>query len=106
VGESAQYRVIDRTSSPFTFTYNYILPAGHEHWDTSIWNFHQVGWWNSKICDAALKLDNDSDPTQGPGDDNHIEKLSVGDMIQADYLDKFTETPDVTDVQTGTCTPQ
>jgi hypothetical protein len=55
---------------------------------------------------ALQKLDNDNDPTQGPGNSNHVEKLSIGDMTQTDYLDKLTETPDVTDIETGTCVLQ
>ena len=106
VGESAQYRVITRTTYPNYFTYNYILPSGWSNWNTDNWAFHQVGWWNSRVCDSSLKLDNDSDPTQGPGNSNHVEKLSVGDMTQTDYLNKLTETPDVTDIETGTCVLQ
>lgn len=106
VGESAQYRVVTRTASPYYFTYNYILPSGHSNWETDNWSFHQVGWWNSRVCDAAAKLDDDDDPTQGPGNSNHVEKLSVGDMTQTEYLDKLTETPNVTDIETGTCVVQ
>ncbi len=106
LGESAQYRVVTRTTSPYYFTYNYILPSGQSDWNTNNWSFHQVGWWNSRVCDAAAKLDNDADPTQGPGNSNHVEKLSVGDMTQTEYLDKLTETPDVTDIETGTCVLQ
>ena len=101
VGEVAQYRVLRRPI--FAFTYNYILPSGAANWVTGSWNFHQVVWWNLRVGDAAAKLDNDADPTQGPGNANHVEKLAIGDMTQADYLDKLTETPNVTDIETGTC---
>jgi len=98
VGVSGQYRVFDRTSSPYNFTTNYILPA-QGSWTTTTWNYHQVGWWSSKVADPSLELDNDANPESSP----HTAKLSTGDMTQSQYLDKLTETPDVTDVETGTC---
>jgi hypothetical protein len=104
LGVSGKYNRIDRTTSPYWFHYNYILPSGWEHWSTSDWNYHQVGWYyNSNVADAAAKIDNDADPTQGPGDQNHVQKLVVGDMGLSDYIDKLTETPDVDSVATGIC---
>jgi len=55
---------------------------------------------------AAVVLDeclldqlNDDHPESAP----HEARLASGDMTQSDYLDKLTETPDVTDVETGVC---
>lgn len=101
VGVYAQYRVLDRTTSPYYFTTNYIL-AAQGSWTTCDWNFHQVGWWSSKVADASLQVDNDADAASPP----HTPKLSKGDMTQSEYIDKLTETPDVTDVERGTCTVQ
>ena len=101
LGIFAQYKVIDRTTDPYFFIYNWILPLGKD-WTTGAWNFHQIGWWNSMVADPVLKLDNDDDPTTSP----HIPKLVVGDVTQSQYIDKLTETPDVTDIETGICIPK
>jgi hypothetical protein len=80
--------------------YNYLFPAG---WPSKAypdyWNYHQVGWYNSKVADAATKIDNDSDPTSSP----HDWKLAVGDMTLSNYLDKLTEYY-VESEYIGTCT--
>jgi hypothetical protein len=99
VGVASQYRVVQRMPGNDGFDYNYLLPSGHAAWSTGWWNFHQFGWWNGRVCDASTKLDGDADPTKAP----HVERLAVGDMTQADYLDALTETAGVTDVETGTC---
>ncbi len=99
IGGQCQYNRIDRTSYPYFFTTNYILPA-NGNWGTVNWNYHQVGWNNSKVADASLKIDNDSDPTSSP----HSAKLARGDMSLSSYIDKLTETPDVSSVAVGTCT--
>lgn len=101
LGGDSEYNRIDRTTYPYYFIYNYLYPAGwgsKEYPDG--WNYHQVGWYNSKVADAATKIDNDADPTSSP----HSWKLADGDMTLSAYIDKLTETTDVSSVATGTCT--
>jgi hypothetical protein len=103
VGVSAHYRRLTRTTSPYTLVTNYIFPMGWGGETHNVnWNYHQVGWWSSDVGDAACDIDNDADPTASP----FTWKLARGDMTQGDYVDKLTETPDVTDVATGTCSVQ
>jgi hypothetical protein len=94
VGHTVEYNRIDMGCN-----YNYLFPAG---WPSKAspgyWNYHQVGWYNSKVADAATKIDNDSDPTSSP----HDWKLAVGDMTLPNYLDKLTEY-EVESEATGTC---
>jgi len=101
LGGNCMYNRIDRTTSPYYFIYNYLWPAG---WGSKAypggWNYHQVGWYTSKVADASTKIDNDADPASSP----HLWKLVTGDMTQSAYIDKLTDTPDVTSVATGTCT--
>lgn len=96
LGIQTQFVVLDRTTAPGYFDTRDILPAMGE-WTSVTWNFHQVGWWNSHVADASLKLDLDNDP------EGHTDKLSSGDMTQAEYVDKLTDTPDVANIYTAAC---
>jgi len=64
------------------FYYNYLKPAGLNSVYNGFWNFHQVGWYNSKVVDPSTKIDNDSDPTSLP----NSWKLVGGDMTLSNYL--------------------
>lgn len=96
VGMDGEYYRIYHTDTSYpnfpyifqAFLYNYLYPAG---WpapdDGDYWNYHQVGWFDSKVADPAAKIDNDVNPTTSP----HTWKLVVGDLTIAQYNDKLTE---------------
>jgi len=50
------------------FFYKPILAIGDNNWANGYWNFHQFGWYNSKVYDACAKL-NQSAPYIPIGDD-------------------------------------
>ena len=94
LGGNCQYNRIG-----YSFYYNYLLPAGRSSVFNGYWNYHQVGWYNSKVADAATKIDNDSNPRSSP----HSWKLAKGDMTLSAFIDKLTDY-NISSVATGTCT--
>lgn len=99
LGVSGKYNIIDKLSSPYNITYNYLLPANCSSINNGNWDFHQVGWFGIKVADASCKIDNDSNPSSSP----NTWKLPVGDMALSTYLDKLSE-DDLSSVGTGICT--
>jgi len=91
LGLSAQYNVIKGNGD--TFHTRDIL-AAQGSWEPTDWHFHQVGWWNSKVCDASLQLDIS---TTG----SHIGKQSQGDMSFSEYITKLTVDTTVHSLTTG-----
>lgn len=72
------------------FEHNYVYPAGWDHEaPPDSWDYHQVGWYNSKVADASLKIDNYEDPAAPPFE----WILSVGDMTWLEYTSKLAAYP-------------
>ena len=60
-----------------SFNYKDILAVGDTIWDNGSWNFHQVGWYNSKVYDSTLKYD-----TNPPNEEGEV---PVNMSIDGDY---------------------
>ncbi len=77
IGVNSQVKRISYTTSGFY--YKEILPVGKSQWDDGYWDFHQVGWYNSKVYDSCIKYD------ENPP--NHQGKVPVNMSINGDYKD-------------------
>ncbi|MDR3110914.1 MAG: LamG domain-containing protein, partial [Planctomycetaceae bacterium] len=64
------------------FVYNSIQPIGSTTWDSDVWNFHQVVWYNNSVYSACEML-NVNNPEQAVG-------MSITDYET--YLYNFFET--------------
>jgi hypothetical protein len=62
-GSTVQVRRVDGP-----FDYKKILPIEHTTWVSNSWSHHQFGWFNGKVYDACVQL-NETSPYVPAGDD-------------------------------------
>ena len=98
VGVSVQYNRIIEFGDEYEIECNALLPAGGTVLYDNSWNFHQVGWYDSQVADAATKIDNDSSPDISP----HSWKLPIGDMTFNEYESKLSKIP-IRSEEVGKC---
>jgi len=73
LGVSYYYVGYQRINGPFRR--KSIDPIGSPAWQTITWAFHQVGWYNNSVYDAALRLDESS------------ARIPMGEGINGSYKD-------------------
>jgi len=76
---SVQYKKIDSNNN--TFTTKQIDPIGSDmSWQSVTWGWHVIGWYNSSVYDACIRL-NESSPRVPIGDD--LEGSYKNDLYQS-----------------------